>query len=105
MLMPQETMTLEELEIEEKRELLSVQEEPLIESLQRIAKLARMDTGASEAAKSVLLYMWNVDNGLKYLYLFDNKNYAAAMNILRHRWIENTTLEELVPEISQWRAE
>ena len=75
-------------------------------ALERLARLVRMDCGASVAAKSVLLYAWNNDNPLIEFYKLDEDNRAAAIHIIDRPWaISDDLVERIVPEIREWQRE
>ena len=75
---------------------------PLDEAILKLAALVRMNSGASDAAKSVLLHMWNPKWPIIELHLLDTENHTAAIKVLSERWVKDTALKELVPDIQDW---
>lgn len=77
-----------------------------IEAIIRLAKLGRTDSGASGAARSVLVYAWNPHCPIRELYRLDIENRRAALIIIDHAlYIEDEIIKKLVPEISDWAIE
>lgn len=77
----------------------------LEQSVQELAALVRKNSGASDAAKSVLLHMWNPKWPIIELQLLDDLNHAAAMKVLAARWMEDRALKKMVPDIQDWAIE
>ena len=74
-----------------------------IDAINRLAKLGRTDSGASGAARSVLVYAWNPHLPIREIYRLDRQNRHAALVIIDRAFdIEDKNLKELVPEISDW---
>lgn len=69
----------------------------------KLRELGLTDTSSGEAARSVLLHMWNSNYSISGFHLFDPSNHHAAIRILQERWIEDSYLQSLVPEIRDWQ--
>ena len=75
-------------------------------ALDRLAKLTRGGSGASFAAKSILLYAWNQNHPIHDFYKLDSGNKAAAVTIINRVWaIDPNLIESVVPEIRAWQIE
>jgi hypothetical protein len=99
------SITEEELEAEEAAERAEAEAFTFKESVEKLAELVRMDCGASDAAKSVLLFMWNSKFPIIELNLLDPYNHIAAIKVLSQRWMNDRTLISWVPEIQDWARE
>lgn len=74
----------------------------IIDAINRLAKLGRTDSGASGAARSVLVYAWNPHWPIRELYRLDSENRRAALIIIDQALYIQDYMKELVPEISDW---
>jgi|TARA_R110002073_G_scaffold334948_2_gene525712 hypothetical protein len=96
------SISQEEADELDRQEILEGHSLPLSQSILKLADLVTAQCGASQAARSVLLNAWNPDFPIVEIYKLDNTNHAAAINILKARWIEESTLKNLVPDIQDW---
>lgn len=73
------------------------------DAITQLAALVRTDCGASEAARSVLVYAWNSRWPIRSLWKLDKINRRAAIVIIdRDRAINDVLIKSLVPEIYEW---